>query len=45
MSISRGDLLHGKVIELEKRVDELEENIQALRTVLEVIRDAVVEKT
>lgn len=45
MRIGRGDLLHGKVIELEKRVGELEENIQALRTVLEVIRDAVVEKT
>ena len=45
MRIGRADLLHGKVIELEKRVDEREENIQALRRGRAVIRDAVVEKT
>lgn len=45
MRIGRADLLHGKVIDLEKRVEELEENVQALRAVLEVIRDAVVKNT
>lgn len=37
-------ILMDRVRELEKRVAELEENFQAIRAVLEVIREAVVER-
>lgn len=37
-------LLKNRVVELEKQVAELQENFKAMMTVLETIRDAVVEK-
>lgn len=36
--------LHGRVTDLEKQVAELQENFQAMRQVLEMIRDAVVQR-
>lgn len=37
-------MFHERISELEKRVAECEENLQALRAVLEVIREAVMQK-
>lgn len=34
-------LLHGRIADLERQVDDLQENFLAMRNVLELIREAV----
>lgn len=38
------EILHNRILDLEKAVAELQENFDAMRTLLEAIRDAVADE-